>query len=153
MSTIGPKPAPLRLDSVSYETLRQQVLRRDGWRCQSCGTMSNLEVHHTEFRSHVGEDSELNLITLCAKCHARAHGTWKSDDSIAGRPPVQPDWYRPAATGSLNIRPSRHGNILPCPSPTQALPHKLSSSKFFASSFLVEISMWMRLHRKWMASS
>ena len=75
MSSIGPKPAPLRLDPVSYETLRQQVLRRDGWRCQSCGTMSNLEVHHKEFRSHAGEDSELNLITLCGKCHAMAHRT------------------------------------------------------------------------------
>ncbi len=51
------------------------VLRRDGGRCQSCGTMSNLEVHHKEFRSHAGQDSELNLITLCGKCHARAHGT------------------------------------------------------------------------------
>jgi 5-methylcytosine-specific restriction endonuclease McrA len=48
-----------------YEKLRQQVLRRDGWRCQSCGTMSNLEVHHKEFRSQSGDDSEANLITLC----------------------------------------------------------------------------------------
>ena len=56
----------LRLDPLSYESLRQQILRRDGWRCQSCGTMSNLEVHHMEFRSHSGADSEENLITLCA---------------------------------------------------------------------------------------
>ncbi len=75
MSSIGPDPTRLRLDPVSYETLRQQVLRRDGWRCQLCGSMSNLEVHHKEFRSHAGEDSELNLITLCAECHASAHGT------------------------------------------------------------------------------
>src|SRR5208282_3866231 len=115
MSSIGPKPARLRLDPVAYETLRQQVLRRDGWRCQSCGTMSNLEVHHKEPRSHAGEDSELNLITLCAKCHASAHGTWQSDDGIAGRRPVRPGWYRPAAAGGLNIRPSRHGNILAVP--------------------------------------
>jgi hypothetical protein len=27
-------------------------LRRDDWRCQSCAAMSNLEVHHREFRSH-----------------------------------------------------------------------------------------------------
>ena len=68
-----PKPAPLRLDPLSYESLRQQILRRDAWRCQSCGTMSNLEVHHREFRSHSGEDSEENLITLCAACHAKLH--------------------------------------------------------------------------------
>ncbi len=58
MSSIGPKPQLLRLDAESYEGLRQQVLRRDGWRCQLCGTMSNLEVHHKEFRSHCGQDSE-----------------------------------------------------------------------------------------------
>ena len=61
----------MRLDLEAYEALRQQVLRRDGWRCQSCGTMSNLEVHHKQFRSHSGDDSEENLITLCVSCHDR----------------------------------------------------------------------------------
>jgi ATP-dependent DNA helicase RecQ len=70
---IRAKAVRLRLDPLSYESLRQQILRRDGWRCQSCGAMSNLEVHHREFRSHSGEDSEENLITLCAPCHANAH--------------------------------------------------------------------------------
>jgi 5-methylcytosine-specific restriction endonuclease McrA len=73
LSTIGPKVTPLRLDPVSYERLSQQILRRDNWRCQSCGALSNLEVHHREFRSHSGRDSEENLITLCTTCHARAH--------------------------------------------------------------------------------
>jgi len=43
---IRPRADRLRLDPLSYDGLRQQILRRDGWRCQSCGTMSNLEVHH-----------------------------------------------------------------------------------------------------------
>jgi len=58
MSLIGPKLALLRLDPVAYERLRRQVLRRNGWRCQSCGTMVNLEVHHKQFRSHSGDDIE-----------------------------------------------------------------------------------------------
>jgi 5-methylcytosine-specific restriction endonuclease McrA len=70
---IRPKAARSRLDSLSYESLRQQILRRDNWTCQSCGTMSNLEVHHREFRSHSGADAEENLITLCTACHARVH--------------------------------------------------------------------------------
>ena len=70
---IRPKALPSRLDPLSYESLRQQILRRDGWRCQSCGAMSNLEVHHREFRSHAGADSEENLITLCTACHSRMH--------------------------------------------------------------------------------
>jgi 5-methylcytosine-specific restriction endonuclease McrA len=35
--------------------------------------MSNLEVHHKEFRSQSGDDSEQNLITLCAVCHDAVH--------------------------------------------------------------------------------
>jgi 5-methylcytosine-specific restriction endonuclease McrA len=73
MNSIGQKPMRLRLDSAAYDALRRQVLRRDGWRCQSCGTMTNLEVHHKNFRSHSGHDSEENLITLCTACHAGVH--------------------------------------------------------------------------------
>ena len=73
MSSIGPKTVRLRLDPVTYDQLRQWILRRDGWRCQLCGTMSNLQVHHKQFRSQSGEDSEVNLITLCTSCHAQMH--------------------------------------------------------------------------------
>ena len=69
-----PKPILLRLDPVAYKKLRQQVLRRDGWRCQSCGRMANLQIHHKEFRSHSGRDAEENLITLCSQCHSWIHG-------------------------------------------------------------------------------
>ncbi|MGA2100761.1 MAG: HNH endonuclease [Candidatus Sulfotelmatobacter sp.] len=56
------------------------VVCRDRWRCQSCGSMTNLEVHHQEFRSHSGADSEQNLITLCSDCHAAIHsGALKSE--------------------------------------------------------------------------
>ena len=68
----GSQP-PLRLDPVSYESLRLQVLHRDGWRCQSCGAMSNLQIHHKLFCSQSGEDSEDNLITLCVSCHEGVH--------------------------------------------------------------------------------
>ena len=73
MNRISPKHPRIRLAAEPYEELRQQVLRGDSWRCQSCGTMSNLEVHHEEFRSRSGDDSEQNLITLCTACHARVH--------------------------------------------------------------------------------
>ena len=73
MNRILPKRPRLQLDHQSYERLRKQVLRRDDWRCQYCGSSSNLEVHHREFRSHSGDDSEENLVTLCAECHSLAH--------------------------------------------------------------------------------
>lgn len=73
MNGLRPKTPPTRLEQAAYDALRRQILNRDGWRCQSCGSMSNLEVHHKEFRSQSGDDSEMNLITLCSACHGRVH--------------------------------------------------------------------------------
>ena len=67
------KHVPFRLDEREYGELRERVLRRDGWRCQFCGSMTNLEVHHQIFRSHSGSDQEDNLITLCNRCHSAEH--------------------------------------------------------------------------------
>jgi 5-methylcytosine-specific restriction endonuclease McrA len=67
------KQVPLRLDEREYSELREQVLRRDGWHCQSCGSMTNLELHHQQFRSHSGDDIEENLTTLCNNCHSSLH--------------------------------------------------------------------------------
>jgi hypothetical protein len=37
-------------------------LRRDGWRCQACGSFTNLQIHHKEFRSRCGDDSDRERI-------------------------------------------------------------------------------------------
>ena len=73
MNRIRAKSPRLRLAPKWYANLRQEVLRRDGWRCQSCGALSHLEVHHRELRSQSGDDAEQNLITLCTRCHAIVH--------------------------------------------------------------------------------
>ena len=67
------KQLPIRLAARDYEELRLRVLHRDSWRCQFCGSRTNLEIHHQQFRSHSGEDHEENLITLCASCHSQVH--------------------------------------------------------------------------------
>ena len=65
------KAAITRLDQSSYESLHKEILRRDGWRCQSCGTMANLEVHHKEFRSHSGADGgELDYAMYDMSCRS-----------------------------------------------------------------------------------
>ena len=73
MSQSIQKQVTVRLEQHEYEELRQRVLRRDGWRCQFCGSRAQLEVHHQQFRSHSGEDREQNLITLCTSCHSVIH--------------------------------------------------------------------------------
>ena len=73
MKIMRSKSPRLRLDSESYSELHRQVLERDGWRCQVCGSMHHLQVHHLKFRSQSGGDMEQNLITLCAECHEQVH--------------------------------------------------------------------------------
>ena len=73
MISTGPKKPRTKLAPDVYKKLRLRVLERDDWRCQNCGSMRNLEVHHKRLRSQLGDDSELNLITLCSTCHERVH--------------------------------------------------------------------------------
>ncbi len=68
-----PKQSRTRLAPEEYAKLCCQVLERDGWRCQECGSRTNLEIHHQRFRSHLGDDSEDNLISLCSNCHRHWH--------------------------------------------------------------------------------
>jgi N6-L-threonylcarbamoyladenine synthase len=63
----------LRLTIKEYNLLRKQVLERDRWRCQDCGSAADLHVHHLAKRSKLGGDAPHNLITLCSTCHRRRH--------------------------------------------------------------------------------
>ena len=73
MKQIPAKSPRLRLDADAYRELHRRILERDGWRCQVCGSMQNLQVHHLRFRSQSGGDEEQNLITMCAECHELEH--------------------------------------------------------------------------------
>ncbi len=68
-----PKTRPIRLDCEQYAELHRFILQRDRWRCQICGAMSHLEVHHLQYRSQSGDDAQENLTTLCHDCHTTIH--------------------------------------------------------------------------------
>jgi len=60
----------------SWDAIRQDVLRRDGFRCVSCGEQlvsKDADVHHLLPRSMGGTDEMSNLVTLCDGCHASHH--------------------------------------------------------------------------------
>jgi 5-methylcytosine-specific restriction endonuclease McrA len=57
-----------------YGRLVKKVLERDQWRCQKCGSLENLQIHHKVKRSQQGNDALQNLVTLCAYCHLSEHG-------------------------------------------------------------------------------
>ncbi len=73
ISQLPPRRRRIRLAAESYRKLRRLVLERDSWRCQFCGQIVNLQVHHLRPRSQQGDDKEENLITLCRACHERVH--------------------------------------------------------------------------------
>ncbi len=60
--------------NVSKET-RKAVYRRDHYRCALCDSEQGLQVHHVVSRGQGGTNFQQNLITLCWRCHAVAHGT------------------------------------------------------------------------------
>jgi 5-methylcytosine-specific restriction endonuclease McrA len=64
----------IQLGKQVYRRLLKRVLERDGWRCQKCGSLKDLQVHHQTHRSRQGNDSLANLVTLCAYCHMEEHG-------------------------------------------------------------------------------
>jgi 5-methylcytosine-specific restriction endonuclease McrA len=64
----------IRVGKQAYRRLLKRVMERDGWRCQKCGSLKDLQVHHQTYRSRQGDDSLANLVTLCAYCHMEEHG-------------------------------------------------------------------------------
>jgi 5-methylcytosine-specific restriction endonuclease McrA len=64
----------IKLGKQIYRRLMKRVLERDGWRCQKCGSLENLQVHHKIKRSQQGNDALGNLVSLCAQCHMEEHG-------------------------------------------------------------------------------
>lgn len=53
-----------------WSHLRKKVIRRDGHRCQECGTPNSLHVHHID--GDARNDAMTNLRTLCEDCHKDA---------------------------------------------------------------------------------
>ncbi len=77
-SSAMPFPSVIRLSNfvrVPFKKVilsRKNILRRDGHRCQYCGSASiSLTVDHIMPRSRGGEDSWENLISACLRCNNR----------------------------------------------------------------------------------
>jgi hypothetical protein len=69
-------------DRSITDDVRREVLRRDGYKCKSCGWSHNewnpsdprhLELHHIKHHAMGGENVEGNLKTLCTACHDKVH--------------------------------------------------------------------------------
>ncbi|QCR21366.1 HNH endonuclease [Pontibacter sp. SGAir0037] len=61
----------VRIPFYGIALTRQNVLRRDNFSCQYCGTSKNLTLDHLTPRSRGGATNWLNLVTACMRCNTR----------------------------------------------------------------------------------
>ena len=64
------------IHSEEWQKRRLQILKRDNYQCQRCGSAKQLRVHHIHYPEVYGEEPDEDLITLCDSCHTFVH---KSD--------------------------------------------------------------------------
>lgn len=60
------------LKSDYWQTVRDHILSRDGYRCRLCNLDIDLQVHHRTY-DNLGEEKFEDLITLCGFCHSTFH--------------------------------------------------------------------------------
>jgi 5-methylcytosine-specific restriction endonuclease McrA len=56
-----------------WQRRREEVLKRDGYRCVKCGSAQDVKVHHRVWVSEGGSDDVRNLVTLCKEHHDELH--------------------------------------------------------------------------------
>jgi hypothetical protein len=75
-----------RQDEERFGGLREDVLRRDNYRCRVCGASGHgkrsIVVHHRK----AGVSELALMIALCLGCHAKVHHT----KMVIGKTPVKP---------------------------------------------------------------
>ena len=75
-----PWPSVLRLKAYVHVPFRRilltrrNVLRRDGNRCQYCGSRERLTLDHVLPKSRGGPDTWDNLVAACGECNHRKGG-------------------------------------------------------------------------------
>jgi 5-methylcytosine-specific restriction endonuclease McrA len=68
-------------NSSAWQRVRAVAKARDGHACQHCGgSRGGLSVHHIVSLARGGTNELENLVTLCARCHARAEGRGLGSD-------------------------------------------------------------------------
>lgn len=56
------------IQSLAWTELREEALKRAGYRCEKCGAKTK-EVHHVNYPEDFSEDRIENLQALCKACH------------------------------------------------------------------------------------
>jgi len=76
---------------LPYEKLMQNkpsramIYKRDGHKCQYCGSTKNLTIDHIIPRSRGGEDSWENLVVACMPCNTRKSDRYLEETNLTLR--------------------------------------------------------------------
>ncbi len=63
------------MQSERWRDVRREALRRSRYRCERCGARGvRLDGHHWRGYGMLGRESPSDVMMLCARCHADAHG-------------------------------------------------------------------------------
>ncbi len=93
-----PWPSIVRLNlyvRIPYRRImltRKNVIRRDGFRCQYCGSRDRLTIDHVMPKSRGGRDTWENLVAACVPCNNRK-GNRKPEEA---RMPLSRKPFRPS---------------------------------------------------------
>lgn len=77
VSSAYPMPSVVRLQRyvhLPYQGVvltRQNIFRRDGFKCQYCGTSKDLTIDHVVPKSKRGRSTWKNMVTACKSCNSR----------------------------------------------------------------------------------
>lgn len=74
--------------SEKWLAKRSQVFKRDGYKCQKCGSNKQLNCHHTYYVTgkKPWEYSMSSLLTLCQTCHTKLHSEAKVPVKKSAKP-------------------------------------------------------------------
>ena len=73
------------LQNPLWKKKREEILKRDGYKCVNCGCTEHLHINHTQYHffktlKHKKEPWDYPskyLITLCQRCHEEGHKLYK----------------------------------------------------------------------------
>ena len=65
---------------VRWIQLRNSILIRDGYKCQACNGVEDLQVHHVKYikGGKIWDSPAKDLVTLCRECHKKVHAILKT---------------------------------------------------------------------------
>ncbi len=58
------------MDSTEWQEMRETALIQAGRKCERCGAIESLQVHHLTYE-HLGDELPEELLVVCPPCHEK----------------------------------------------------------------------------------